>query len=263
MNHDSLITYNHEITSLVSFLHPLGTSWEQVRMDSLENLMRYLQEERSNFLKLLTPDSSNCRLSIHLLKDIFRSLRKYTTWWCDNNDTIQKIIDCPDSPDLAKVSLAREIAYYLEIFWLEDLLEICEPLQKEEEFEPEYLTDEERNKNSLKIKEDENKAYDIAQLTACLNGSEGPERRYDLFEILAKVLKYQKGKATAHYLRAAYDLNWLIDVPTFKLIRKYWGVECQQSAISGRYDIIKGEGFEKKLLDSYKAELTVALKNHL
>lgn len=153
-----------------------------------------------------------------------------------------------------KARIAKEIADFIELMWIPLMWDKYEELKKESEKLPETLTCDEHKRNRSLSEVEEKRELALRTLYSLIKGSSIDEK-HRKSEILRQVLNGMKGKIVATYLQAALELNWLLEMPEFSIMKMFWGIEGSQGAISKMFSIAGGSLINEETLKNAKDEL--------
>lgn len=248
MNAPDLIEIEYTLDKKLSFIEPYITEWDEVNSSDLIQLCSYLQNEFSNFQRVLLSDTSNTNVA-PIIKDIYYLLKKFTHWYISQETTI-------DNEHSDKSELVRNAIMLVEVLWVAYINEVY----PQSDDSGELLTAEERMQMVKELRQDNERDNDEKSLMLLFSGSERQEK-IKRIEILQTLLNDTKGREAARYLEAAIQLGWLFKTPSFGLLQKYFGVKGTQGAISKYYSLSGGSMFLEDEIENSKSELVYKSEN--
>lgn len=250
----ALPDYEIGVHARFAFIDPFCMDWEGVSVSSLKDAFQYLTVNWTEFEKAVLADLSSgfhCSFSI---RSIFKTLKKFTRWFAKCQRSVDSALSSVDAAMIEKAKLATNIVEVIEILWIPFLKE-CSPVREYLGKQRELLTADERILANRKVREEDNRDKEMRTILDLIRG-ESDEERLKKFDALYEVLNGMKGKTVAVYLQAAIELKWLIDMPEFSLMKKYWGVAGTQGAVSKNYSISAGSNIDDVTVSNAKAKLS-------
>lgn len=254
MNRYDLPYYDNILCSKMAFIEPFCTEWEIVSLNHLIELKDYLTNEWVNFQRAIFDDIRNGFCSSYCVMSIFKTLRKFSKWFYNKREAFCKALENDVRSIVEKARIAKEIADFIELMWIPLMWDKYEELKKESEKLPETLTCDEHKRNRSLSEVEEKRELALRTLYSLIKGSSIDEK-HRKSEILRQVLNGMKGKIVATYLQAALELNWLLEMPEFSIMKMFWGIEGSQGAISKMFSIAGGSLINEETLKNAKDEL--------
>lgn len=245
---------NSELCLRMDFIEPFGkTEWDVVPASVLEDLLRFLRENWSDFQRLIIHERAHVHAGAFLSREIYLGLKMYTRWFDSVNHIVEETIESTVAHIRRKAELARHIAEEIEFHWTHIIKENCPIISEVLNAPTELLTADERLKLAKESKDEETRSTEDREIMSFIKGTSLSERMKN-FQVIQTCFDGLGGVNLAKYIQAAIELGLLSSRPPFKLMQKYWNVTGQHSAVSKYYSQSADTKFNPEDIEAVKGD---------